>query len=48
MATNAEGEIIKGEWNGRIKADDSMWTLEDNKMIHVVLGRPPSGLVSSS
>ncbi|EER04571.1 conserved hypothetical protein [Perkinsus marinus ATCC 50983] len=39
VATNAEGEIIKGEWNGRIKADDSMWTLEDNKMIHLSLDK---------
>ncbi|KAF4746657.1 hypothetical protein FOZ63_018953, partial [Perkinsus olseni] len=34
VATDADGEILNGEWNARIKPDDSMWTLEDNKTIH--------------
>ncbi|KAF4654627.1 hypothetical protein FOZ61_008155 [Perkinsus olseni] len=39
VATDADGEILKGEWNARIKPDDSMWTLEDNKTIHLSLDK---------
>mmetsp|Transcript_13834 Transcript_13834/g.11809 ORF Transcript_13834/g.11809 Transcript_13834/m.11809 type:complete len:203 (+) Transcript_13834:243-851(+) len=39
VATDADGEIINGEWSARIKPDDSMWTLEDNKTIHLSLDK---------
>ncbi|KAF4750111.1 hypothetical protein FOZ63_015593, partial [Perkinsus olseni] len=39
VATDADGEILNGEWNARIKPDDSMWTLEDNKTIHLSLDK---------